>query len=130
MEAARSVGAAGRLAPTLAARFTPGEIAVLAVVAAEVCRCGDCQLAVGYLAATAGVSETLVRNALREARALSLVTLEERRVKAWRNDTNVVRIVSAEWSGWLKLAKSQPGAALAPRGLPSSRKEAHPKAVG
>ena len=111
----RRWAASGRLPPALAARFTPGEIAVLAVVAAEVCRRGDCRLAVGHLAAVAGVSETLVRNALREARALGLVTVEERRVTAWRNETNVIRIVSAEWSGWLKLAKGRPGAVPAPR---------------
>ncbi len=104
----RRWAASGRLPPALAARFTPGEIAVLSVVASEACRRGDCRLAVGHLAAVAGVSETLVRNALREARALGLVTVEERRVTAWRNETNVVRIVSAEWSGWLKLAKGRP----------------------
>lgn len=107
----RRWAASGRLPPALAVRFTPGEIAVLAVVAAEVCRRGDCRLAVGHLAAVAGVSETLVRNALRQARALGLVTIEERRVTAWRNDTNVVRIISADWSGWLKLAKGRPSAA-------------------
>ena len=121
LERRRRWAASGRLPPALAARFTPGEIAVLAVVAAEVCRRGDCRLAVGHLAAVAGVSETLVRNALREARALGLVTLEERRVTAWRNDTNVVRIVSAEWSSWLKLAKGRPVAVPAPRGFASSR---------
>ncbi len=107
----RRWAASGRLPPALAARFTPGEIAALAVVAAEVCRRGDCRLAVGHIAAVAGVSETLVRNALREARALGLITIEERRVTAWRNDTNVVRIISADWSGWLKLAKGRPSAA-------------------
>lgn len=117
----RRWAASGRLPPALAARFTPGEIAALAVVAAEVCRRGDCRLAIGHIAALAGVSETLVRNALREARALGLITIEERRVTAWRNDTNVVRIISAEWSGWLKLAKGRPGAASAPRGSASSR---------
>ena len=107
----RRWAASGRLPPALAARFTPGEIAALAVVAAEVCRRGDCRLAIGHIAALAGVSETLVRNALREARALGLITIEERRVTAWRNDTNVVRIISAEWSGWLKLAKGRPSPA-------------------
>jgi hypothetical protein len=121
LERRRRWAASGRLPPALAARFTPGEIAVLSVVAAEACRRGDCRLAVGHLAAVAGVSETLVRNALREARALGLVTIEERRVTAWRNDTNVIRIVSVEWAGWLKLAKGRPGAAPVPRGLSSVR---------
>jgi hypothetical protein len=121
LERRRRWAASGRLPPALAARFTPGEIAVLAVVAAEACRRGDCRLAVRHLAAVAGVSETLVRNALREARALGLVTIEERRVTAWRNDTNVVRIVSAEGGCWLKLAKGRPGAAPASCGSASSR---------
>jgi len=120
LERRRRWAASGRLPPALAARFTPGEIAGLSVVAAEVCRRGDCRLAIGHIAAVAGVSETLVRNALREARTLGLVSIEERRITAWRNDTNVVRIISADWSGWLKLAKGRPSAAPyrepAPRG--------------
>lgn len=103
MERRRRWAAAGRLPPTLAARFTLAEAAVLAVVAVEVGKGGDCRLAVGHLAALAGVSDTTVRNALRQARALGLVTIEERRLAAWRNDTNVVRIVSREWAGWLRL---------------------------
>ncbi len=47
-----------------------------------------------HLAAVAGVAETTVRNAIREARKLGLLTVEERRVTGYRNDTNVVRIVS------------------------------------
>ncbi len=121
LERRRRWTASGRLPPVLAARFTPGEIAVLAVVAADGCRLGDCRLAVSHLAAVAGVSETLVRNALREARALGLVTIEEWRVTAWRNDTNVIRIVSAEWSSWLKLAKERPCAAPASQGFTSLR---------
>jgi hypothetical protein len=128
LERRRRWAASGRLPPALAARFTPGEIAVLSVVAAETCRRGDCRLAVGHLAAVAGVSETLVRNALREARALGLVTIEERRVTAWRNDTNVVRIVSVEWSGWLKLAKGRPAAVPTPRGSALSRNVCAPSA--
>lgn len=107
LERRRRWAASGRLPPQLAARFTPGEIAVLAVVAAEVCRRGDCRLAVGHIAALAGVSETLVRTALREARHLGLVTVEERAITGWRNDTNVVRLVSEEWRGWLRLAKGR-----------------------
>lgn len=60
-----------------------------------------------HIAAIAGVAETTVRNALREARQLGLVTVEERRVTGFRNDTDVVRIVSAEWSAWLRLARGR-----------------------
>ncbi|MCJ2063807.1 GntR family transcriptional regulator [Methylobacterium sp. J-088] len=105
MERRRRWAASGRLPPGLAARFTLAEQAVLALVAAETARRKDCRLAVGHLAAIVGVAETTVRNAIREAVKLGLVTVEERRVTGFRNDTNIVRIVSAEWTAWLRLAR-------------------------
>lgn len=105
MERRRRWAASGRLSPGLAARFTLAEQAVLALVAAEVARRGDCRLAVGHLAAIVGVAETTVRNAIREAKRLGLLTVEERRVTGLRNDTNIVRIVSPEWTAWLRLAR-------------------------
>src|SRR3954465_7419890 len=110
MERRRRWAASGALPPALAARFTLAETAVLAVVAAEVLRHSRCTLTVGHIAALAGVSETTVRNALRAARGLGLLTVEERRVSAWRNAPNVVRIVSREWLAWLRLRASKEGA--------------------
>lgn len=101
----RRWAASGRLPPAIAARFTLAEQAVLGLVAAETVRRKDCRLAVGHLAAIVGVAETTVRNAIREARKLGLVTVEERRVTGFRNDTNVVRVVSAEWTAWLRLTR-------------------------
>lgn len=109
MHRRRRWAASGRLPPALAAGFTLAEQAVLAVLAGEVACKGDCRLAVGHLAALAGVSPSTVRNALREARALGLLEVEERRVSAWRNDTNVVRIASPEWRTWLRLRGSGGG---------------------
>lgn len=103
MERRRRWAASGALPPGLAARFTLAEQAALAVVAAEVREAGDCRFAVGYIAALAGVGESTVRNALREARQLGLITVEERRQSPFRNLTNIVRIVSAVWNGWLRL---------------------------
>lgn len=118
LERRRRWAASGRLPPALAARFTLAEQAVLALVAAETCRRRDCRLAVGQLAAIAGVSETTVRNAVREAVRLGLVTVEERRVTGWRNDTNVVRVVAAEWLAWLRLTRKrrEDAPAVAPEG--------------
>lgn len=96
----RRWAASGRLPPHLAARFTQAEQAVLAVLAVQVERHGACTLPLDALAALAGVSRTLVRNALREARLAGLVSVVERRQSRWRSDTNVVRIVSAEWADW------------------------------
>lgn len=103
LERRRSWTASGRLPPTVAARFTPGEAAVLAVVAVEVCRSGDCRWPHGRLAGVAGVSVSTVRRALRQARDLGLITVEERRLGAFRSDTNIVRVVSPEWRAWLRL---------------------------
>jgi hypothetical protein len=107
MERRRRWAASGRLPPGLAARFTLAEQAVLALVAAEVARRGDCRLAIDNLAAVAGASRSTVKNAVREAVRLGLVTVEERQVTGWRNDTNIVRIVSREWTAWLRLARTR-----------------------
>jgi hypothetical protein len=104
MERRRSWAAAGRLPPILAAQFTLAEQAVLAVVAGEVKKHGACALTIGHIAALAGVSETTVRNALRQAQALALITIEERRRTAWMNYPNKVSIVSKEWAAWLRLS--------------------------
>lgn len=99
----RRWAAAGYLPPKLAAAFTPGEQAVLAIIATEVGKRGTCTLAVGHMAALAGVCATVVKRAVRQARTLGLITVETRRLTGFRNDTNVVRIVSAEWAAWLRL---------------------------
>src|SRR3954451_13212581 len=58
MERRRRWASSGHLPPQLAARFTVGEQAVLAVVATEVRRHGRCTLTIGHMAALAGVSRT------------------------------------------------------------------------
>jgi len=49
------------------------------------------------------VCRSLVKNALRTAARLGLLTGEERRREGRRNLPNVVRIVSREWLAWLAL---------------------------
>src|SRR4051795_4948735 len=103
MERRRRWAASGALPPALAARFTLAEQSVLAVVAAENRKRGDCRLTNGEIADVAGVSVTTVKNAIRAARALNLPSSEERRLTAFRNDSNVVRIVDPGWRAWLRL---------------------------
>src|SRR3954469_17569539 len=79
MERRRRWAASGRLPPVIASRFTLAEAAVLAVVAAETVRRGDHRLCHEHVAAVAGVSKTTVKAALRRARDLGLITIEERR---------------------------------------------------
>ena len=85
----------------------------MAVVAAEVVKAGACTLTVGHIAALAGVSETTVRNAVREARRLGFMHVEERRVSAFRNLPNRLTIVSKEWTAWLRLRAKGGGCTLA-----------------
>src|SRR5215212_9270343 len=103
IERRRRWAASGALPPALASRFTLAEQAVLAVVAAEHRKRGDCRLTNKEVADVAGVSITTVKNTLRVARALNLVTVEERRLTAFRNASNVVRIISPEWRMCLRL---------------------------
>lgn len=105
LERRRRWAASGRLPPALATKFTPGEQAALSLVAAETARRGDCRLAIEHMAALAGVSRSTVKAAIREAKKLGLLTVEERRITGFRNDTNVVRIISPEWTAWLRLAR-------------------------
>ena len=53
------------------------------------------------MAAIAGVSVSTVKRAVRAARLAGLVEVTIRRVSAFRNDTNVVVVVSADWKAWL-----------------------------
>lgn len=99
----RRWAAAGYMPPAVAAAFTPAEQAAIAVVAAEIGKRGSCAWAIGHVAAVAGVCATIVKRALRLARTLGLVTIEERRIARRRNDTNVVRLASREWAAWLRL---------------------------
>lgn len=108
MERRRRWAASGRMPPAIAARFTLAEQSVLSLVAAETVRRKDCRLSVGGMAAIAGVSETTVRNAIREAVKLGLLTVEERRLTGWRSDTNILRVVSPEWLSWLRLTRRSP----------------------
>ena len=120
MERRRRWAASGRLPPGIAARFTLAEQAVLALVAAETARRKDCRLSIENMAAIAGVCRSTVKNAIREARQLGLLTVEERQITGFRNDTNVLRIISPEWLAWTRLARKGGHGSL-----PPSRREGH-----
>src|SRR3954470_17195755 len=103
MERRRRWAASGALPPAPASRLTLGEQAVLAVIAAEHRKRGDCRLTNKEIADVAGVCITTVKNALRAGRALNLLSVEERRLTAFRNASNIIQIVSPEWRAWLRL---------------------------
>ena len=105
MERRRRWAASGRLPPAIAARFTLAEADLLAIVAAETARRGDCRLCIDHIAALAGVGRSTVKNAIRQAQKLGLLTVEARAQTPWRNLSNIVRIVSPEWTAWLHLSR-------------------------
>src|SRR3954464_12184747 len=117
MERRRRWAASGCLPPAIAARFTMAEVSVLAVVSAETHKRGDCRLTHGELADVAGVCLTSVKNALRAARALGLLSVEERRLSAFRNRPNIVRIMDPSWRAWLRLGGGSKSAPRSPTDL-------------
>ena len=88
-------------------RSPPGslsaELAVLSVIGRQCQRAGVCALPIDAIAALAGVSRTSVQNAMRQARRLGLIEVRERRRRGLPSLTNVVKVISREWQGWLKL---------------------------
>ena len=115
MERRRRWTGSGWLPPQLAARFTMAETAVLSTIAAEVARRGLCRLTIGHIAALAGVGRSTVKNAVRQAAALGILTSEEWRLTAWRSAPNTVRVVSPEWRIWLRMRDRKRAGADHPR---------------
>jgi hypothetical protein len=112
IERRRRLAASGPMPPQLAAHFTTSELAVLRIVGDECRRHGLCSLHIDAIAARAGVCRTTAKNAIREARALGFVTLEERRRRGQPSLTNLIRIISSEWRVWLRLGPKTPGGIL------------------
>jgi hypothetical protein len=98
----RHLAASGPLPPSLACKFTVGELAALRIVGDEVREKGHCDRTLGEISARAGISRTTAQNALRLAAAMGLLTVQERRREGQKNLPNVVRVVSREWQLWLK----------------------------
>lgn len=105
----RTLATAGVLPPALAAHFTTGELAVLAIIASDAGGNRQCDASIAEIAARAGVARTTVQNAVRRAGDLGLIFMTERRRPGRPNDTNLIRIISAEWKQWIKRGGKRPG---------------------
>jgi hypothetical protein len=84
------------------AAYTECERAALTIVAREVKHHGVCDLAVGQIAAEAGVCVRTVQNAVAEAVRQGHLCREERERRGRKNLTNILRIVNLEWLAWIK----------------------------
>lgn len=109
IERRRRWAASGAMPPQIAARFTLGEAAALAVVARQVQQHGQCRLPLDAVAALAGVCRSTVKNAIRAAAAAGLVDVEERRRPGGRNLPNIISVIAPAWRSWLKLARQWGG---------------------
>jgi hypothetical protein len=69
---------------------------VLRIVGDEVRQHGAYALYIDAIAARAGVCRTTAQNAIREARALGFVTVEERRRRGQPSLTNIIRVDSGD----------------------------------
>lgn len=101
IERRRRLAASGPMPPGMARRFTVGELAVLRIVGDEVAQHGLCDRSLAELAARAGVCRKLAQRTLRMAARDGLVAIERRPRPGRKNLSNLVRIISAEWSAWL-----------------------------
>jgi hypothetical protein len=97
IERRRHLAVTSPLPSHLSRKFTLCEQAVLHITGWQVSLHGTCSLHVAAIAALAGTCPTVVRDAHRKARALGLLTVQERRRRGQRSLTNIVRVVSKEW---------------------------------
>src|SRR4051812_41492787 len=108
--------------PALACKFTVSELAVLRIIGDEVRQHRQCDRCVDELAARAGVCRRMVKNAIREAARLGLLTVEERRREGRRNLPNIVRTVF----GWVLALIAERGLVRGERiGVDASTMEAN-----
>src|SRR3954449_9127862 len=75
----RHLAASGPMPPALASRFTVGELAVLRIVGDEVRARKVCGRHIDAIAARAGVCRTKAKQAIRQAKRLGMIEVQERR---------------------------------------------------
>lgn len=124
IERRRRNAMSGPMPPGLAARFTVGQLAVMRIIADEVRLRGRCDRSLGEIAARAGVCIRLAQLAIRWAQEIGAIKVEERRVSAFRNETNVITISSPEWQAWIAHRPQQPFSATPPFIVPTRRPDA------
>jgi len=109
IERRRRQAASGAIPPAIAAQFTIGEQAALAVIAraSQQQRGGTLMWFVDKIAALAGVSRSTARNAIRKAKALGFIHVLEQRLRWFRNGANKIKIVASGWMQWLRRGRGQ-----------------------
>lgn len=102
----RKWASGGNMPPEIRACYSEAERAALAVIADRCRKKGHCDLCLDEIARIAGVSRTSVQNAIRKARSKDCehISVRERPQTFGKNLTNVIKIVSLSWRGWITRA--------------------------
>ncbi len=104
IERRRRQAASGAIPPAIASHFTTGEQAALAVIAraSQQQRGRTLMWFLDKIAAIAGVCRSTARNAIRKAKALGLIHVQEQRLRWFRNGANKIRLIASGWMQWLR----------------------------
>ncbi|MFA1677233.1 hypothetical protein ACDY97_32155 [Rhizobium mongolense] len=113
----RRLGDMAALPPHVRDRFTEGERAVLYIVASDYRHHNACSSSIKEIGDRAGVGVTTVRNTLRKARHLGLLLIQERPQWRAKHLTNIVKIVCAQWLGWIRKFRPNLGLKFYPIGF-------------
>ena len=130
IERRRRLAASGPMPPALAARFTTGELAVLRIVADEFRARKVCSLCLDAIAARAGVSRTLAKGAIRQARRLGMVEVRERRRTGAKSLPNLVTVIDREWVAWIKRCATQRQQGVPKAGETPAQPKTRPSRIG
>jgi hypothetical protein len=104
----RGLAYGGMLPPVIAKAFTVGQAAVLTVIAWEVLHHSACRKSYAEIADEAGCSREWVKATIRLARIAGLLTVEHRpRPGRFKDETNVVRVLSADWLAWIRTRRER-----------------------
>jgi hypothetical protein len=99
----RMLAATWPMPPVMAGMLTTSQVAYARIVADEVHRSGRCELTLDEIAARGGMCRKTAKRAQDRLAELAWITVEERPVEGRKHLSNVVRIVSHEWSTWIKM---------------------------
>src|SRR4051794_6840408 len=100
VERRRHLAASGPMPPALASHFTVGELAVLRIVGDEVRARKVCGLHIDAIAARAGVCRTKAKEAIRQAKRLGMIEVQERRRQGACALTHLITPVARGGSAW------------------------------
>jgi DNA-binding Lrp family transcriptional regulator len=100
----RKWASAGNMPPEIRACYSEAERATLCVIAKRCSEKGFCDLCIDEIARLAGVGRTSVQNALRKARSKGVehISVRERPQRSGKSLTNIIKIVSSSWRGWIE----------------------------